>query len=89
MSEVSDRLLLLLVPPQREADPAALRELARLVGDEYGARLWVRPLEFVARACRLHLIGDWGRTRPGEVQTALTMHVEAAFFTLDWLDEAG
>ncbi|WP_407572719.1 hypothetical protein [Deinococcus altitudinis] len=51
-------LLLLLIPPQHEVDPEALRELRSAVGDEYRAELWVRPFDFPATSFRLHLIGD-------------------------------
>ena len=90
MSELSRTpLLLLMVPPQLEVDPEALRDLRRAVGDEYGAELWVRPLDYPAPICRLHLIGDWGRQTEREVQDSLNHFIEASFYTLDWLEEAG
>jgi hypothetical protein len=82
-------LLLLLVPPECEVDAEALRDLRRFVGDEYGAELWVRPFEYSDTAFRLHLIGDWGQRRVYEVQDHLSPLIEASFYTLDWLEEAG
>ena len=82
-------LLLLLVPPEGEVDPEALRDLRRAVGDEYGAELWVWPFEYSTSAVRLHLIGEWGQATEGEVRANLNHFIEASFYTLDWLEEAG
>ena len=90
MSETGNHpLLLLMVPSQHEVDPESLRDLRRAVGDEYGAELWVRPLGFSAPVCRLHLIGNWGRQTECEVWEELRHFIEASFYTLDWLEEAG
>jgi hypothetical protein len=89
MSEIEQvPLLLLLVPPQHEVDPEALRELRRAVGDEYRAELWVRPFDFPAASFRLHLVGDWGRRTRDEVWTQLSPLIEASFYSLDWLEES-
>ena len=89
MSEVNQvPLLLLLVPPQHEVDPEALRELRRAVSDEYRAELWVRPFDFPAASFRLHLIGDWGRCTKDEVWTQLSPLIEASFNSLEWLEES-
>ena len=90
MSETgSHPFVLLLVPPQHEVDPESLRDLRRAVGDEYGAELLVRQLGFPAPVCRLHLIGEWGSHTEREVWESLSHFIEASFYTLDWLEEAG
>jgi hypothetical protein len=89
MSETSAvPLLLLLVPPQHEVDPEALRELRRAVSDEYRTELWVRPFDVPAASCRLHLIGTWDRHTGDEVWNQLSPLIEASFYTLDWLEES-
>jgi hypothetical protein len=82
-------LLLVLVPAQYEADPAALRELQRVVQGEYGAELWVRPLDDPADHCRLHLVGDWGQRSVREVELQLAELLSACLYCLDWLEEVG
>jgi hypothetical protein len=82
-------LLLVLVPAQCEADPAALRELQRVVQGEYGAELWVCPLDYLADHCRLHLVGDWGQRSVREVELQLAGLLLACFYCLDWLEAAG
>ena len=89
MSEArADPLLLLLVPPQYEVDPEALRELRRAVSDEYRAELWVRLFDFPATSFRLHLIGNWGRRTRAAVWHQLSHLIEASFYSLDWLEES-
>jgi hypothetical protein len=74
-------LLLVLVP--------VLRELQRVVQGEYGAELWVQPLDDPACACRLHLVGDWGQRSVREVELHLAGLLAACFYCLDWLEEVG
>ena len=80
-------LLLLLVPPRHEVDSEALGELHRAVGNEYGGELWIRPFDFPASTCRLHLIGNWGRRTRAEVWNQLSPLIEASF-TVDRLEES-
>jgi hypothetical protein len=82
-------LLLVLVPAQHEADPTALRELQRVVQGEYGAELWVRPLDYPADHCHLHLVGDWDQRSVREVELQLATLLSACFYCLDWLEAAG
>ena len=86
MSE-TDWSPLLLVTPQHEVDPEASRELRRAISDEYGAELWIRPFDFPAASCRLHLIGDWSQRTKDEIRTQLSHLIEASFYSLDWLEE--
>lgn len=81
-------LLLLMVPPQNEVDPDALRELRRALSDEYGAELWVRPLDLPTAIPWLRLIGGWNGRSVQEVHTSLLPYIEASFYTLDWIEES-
>lgn len=67
-------LLLLLVPPDAELSREVLRALQLHAGDQYGARLDIRPLSFPATGSRIRLIGDWGAWTPNDVQADLAGH---------------
>ncbi|MFC3834852.1 MULTISPECIES: hypothetical protein [Deinococcus] len=75
-------VLTLLVPAAWEVVPDGLAELRRHLSDEYGATLVLRPsTRRLPIAVRLYS-GPW----PAEVDDLVRPLVDAAFFTLDWLN---
>ncbi|GGL12824.1 hypothetical protein [Deinococcus radiotolerans] len=79
-------VLLVIVPPDWEADPAALAELRRCLADEFGARLSLRQGTVPMRG-PLHLYcGVWPDGLMWSARREVTPRLAQAFFSLDWLD---
>ncbi|ULH17978.1 hypothetical protein MF271_23745 (plasmid) [Deinococcus sp. KNUC1210] len=83
MTELPARpLVLLLIPADWQVEEQASCELQQFVRDEYGAGLWVKPLDDPAARSRLRLIGNWNGWSASEVQQGLAVHLASAFFSL-------
>ncbi|MFC3833397.1 hypothetical protein [Deinococcus rufus] len=75
--------LLIYLPGEWEADPTALAELRRFLGDEYGVTLQLEPAAtplLAPVAIRLGVLAQHAE------DPALRARINAAFFTLDWLE---
>jgi len=79
-------VLLVIVPPDWEADPAALAELRRCLSDEFGARLTLRQGTVPMREPLPLFCGVWPRGSTRHARRELTPRLSQAFFTIDWLD---
>lgn len=86
MTASPEPVLLVIVPPEWEADPAALAELRRCLSDEFGARLTLRAGTVPMHAPLPLFCGVWPRGSGWLVRREVTPRLAAAFFTLDWLD---
>lgn len=76
-------LLLLLVPGHWDAVPEGMAELRRHLSDEYGALLEVRPAQL---DIPIPLCCGWGDTpAPGP---DVGERIDAAFYSLDWVEES-
>lgn len=84
-------VLMLLVPADWEADPAALSELRRFLSDEYGAVLSLRQSSVPMRSPLPLHVGYWPRELRDGAGLSLRPLIDAAFFSLSWLelDEVG
>lgn len=84
-------ILLLLVPADWDADPAALTELRRFLSDEYGAVLSLRQATAPLRSPLPLYVGYWPRALRQGADSYLRPLIDAAFFSLEWLelDEVG
>ncbi|PIG95960.1 MULTISPECIES: hypothetical protein [Deinococcus] len=79
-------VLLVIVPPDWEADPAALAELRRCLADDYGARLSLRQGAVPMRSPLPLFCGVWPRGLIWYARRDVVPRVQQAFFTLNWLD---
>ena len=74
--------LLIYLPGEWEADPAALTELRRYLNDEYGVTLQLEPAAtpiLAPVAVRLGVLSQRAE------EPALRERIDAAFFTLAWM----
>ncbi|CAM3464305.1 hypothetical protein DESA109040_13630 [Deinococcus saxicola] len=85
MTECSP-LLILSAPADHEIDPQAWEALKQCAGDSYGAGVVLAAPAFL-RAESPVLLGDWGSLK-AEALRELEPLIDAAFFTLDWLEAA-
>lgn len=75
--------LLIYLPGEWEADPAALAELRRYLSDEYGVTLQLEPATtplLTPVAIRL------GRLAQRAEEPTLRERIDAAFFSLAWME---
>lgn len=84
-------VLMLLVPADWDAVPEGLTELRRCLGEEYGGRLLLRMARIPLRSPLAHYCGVWGRADLRLARRDLTPRIEAAFYSLAWLqlEDAG
>ena len=89
--DVPQPVLLVVVPADWDAIPEGLSELRRCLGEEYGGRLVMRMARTPLRSPLVHYCGLWGRAERQLARRDLTPRVEAAFYSLAWMDvdEAG
>lgn len=86
MSEPPLPLLIVRVPAGHEIDPQAWEALKVRAGDSYGAGVVLAAPAFL-RAETPVLLGNWGGLK-SEAARELQPLIDAAFFTLDWLEAA-
>ncbi|MVN89142.1 hypothetical protein GO986_20600 [Deinococcus sp. HMF7620] len=79
-------VLLVIVPPDWEADPPALAELKRCLADEYGARLHLRQAQAPMKAPLPLFCGFWPKGITRYARRDVQPRVDQAFFSLEWLD---
>ena len=79
-------VLLVILPADWEAVPKELAELRRLLSDEYGAVLSLRQSSRPREAPITCYVGYWPREVLHTARADIAPRVEAAFFTLDWLN---
>ncbi|AIZ45125.1 hypothetical protein QR90_08435 [Deinococcus radiopugnans] len=79
-------LLIVSVPAGYDVDPQAWETLKQCAGEGYGAGVVLASPAFL-RADPPLLLGDWG-TLKGEALRELGPLIDAAFFSLDWLEAA-
>ncbi|THF84371.1 hypothetical protein E7T09_20415 [Deinococcus sp. KSM4-11] len=84
-------VLLLLVPADWDVVPAALTELRRCLGEDYGASLLLRMSSVPLRSPMPMYVGYWPRDLQRFAQRDLRPQIAEAFSSLAWmeLDEAG
>ena len=80
------RTVVLHISHAWDVDLLALRELRRLVADEYGAQLELRAQPLLSDPL-IDLLGHWDDWTQHEVEQQVSRLVAPTFFTLDWLDE--
>ncbi|MFK7603793.1 hypothetical protein ACI3L1_16440 [Deinococcus sp. SM5_A1] len=79
-------VLILSVPAGHEIDPQAWEALKQCAGDSYGAGVVLAAPAFL-RAESPGLLGNWGNLK-AEALRELGPLIDAAFFSLDWLETA-
>lgn len=79
-------VLLLLVPADWDAVPEGLTELRRCLGEDYGASLMLRQSTVPMRSPLSHYVGYWPRDVQRFAQRDLRPRIEAAFYSLAWLE---
>lgn len=84
--DVLQPVLLVVVPADWEAVPEGLTELRRCLGEEYGGRLVLRMASTPLRSPLAHYCGVWERAEQRLARRDLTPRLEAAFYSLSWLD---
>ncbi|WP_295822392.1 hypothetical protein [uncultured Deinococcus sp.] len=79
-------VLLLLVPADWDAVPEALTELRRCLGEDYGAGLMLRQASVPLRSPMPLYVGYWPHDVQRFAQRDLRPRIEAAFYSLAWLE---
>ncbi|GGO41785.1 hypothetical protein [Deinococcus humi] len=79
-------MLLLVVPADWEAVPEGVTELRRCLGDDYNGRLLLKMARTPLRSPMAHYCGLWGRAELRLARRDLTPRIDAAFYSLAWLE---
>lgn len=82
-------VLLLMVLADWEARPESVTELRRRLDEHYGGRLTLRMATAPLRSPLAHYCGLWDRASMRLARRDLTPCIEAAFFSLTWLELEG
>lgn len=83
---VPQPVLLLVVPADWSAVPEGLTALRRCLGEDYGGRLLLRMARTPLRSPLAHSCGLWDRVELRLARRDLTPRIEAALFSLAWLE---
>ncbi|GGO28685.1 hypothetical protein [Deinococcus humi] len=84
--DVPQPVLLVVLPAGWETRPEGVAELRRCLGENHGGRLTLRMATTPLRSPLAHYCGLWGRAELRLARRDLTPRIEAAFFSLAWLE---
>ena len=84
--DVPQPVLLLVVPADWDAIPGGVTKIRRCLGEDYGGRLLLRMASTPLRSPLAHYCGLWGRAELRLARRDLTPRIQAAFFSLNWLE---
>lgn len=83
---VPQPVLLVVVPADWDVIPDGLTELRRCLGEDYGGRLLLKMASTPLRSPLAHYCGLWGRAEQRLARRDLTPRIEAAYYSLSWLE---